>query len=503
MLSRARFPLALLLIALVAGCDATTEEGTTTLVGRVVTTDATPIERATVNVIGTGETATTDANGAFSLLVEADSTGDVIPLQVFASGYAETTAQATAVIDHEISMPDIVLQSRTGDGDGGGDPDDGDPDDGGTDNGGIDDGADEPSGPAASITLLARSSEAIGVRSAGADETATLTFVVLDAFGNPIDAEHAVDVSFDIANGPGGGEFIAPATKETNASGRVQTTVSSGTTAGTVQVVATATTEGGAEIRSNPAVITVTGGLPDGLHFSVVPESFNFPGYTRYGLINPITAFVGDIYANPVQPGTAVYFTTNAGIIEGAGVTDGLGRTTVQLVSAQPLTTGQPPASCPDSNPIGYAQVTARTADMNQQTIEAQTPVLFSGDSSIELVEANAGANGLGSYRFVVDDPYQHPLGGGTTIGVLADGVNVEAVGDVNVELGDYLCPGPGRTEFSFAVVEGDEIDEDNLPLPPQLETITITVRSVNGDIQLTVFNEGGAFRVEVERLNA
>jgi len=492
---RARYFLPLFLLALFAGCDATSEEGTTTINGRVVTVSASPIQGATVNVVSTGETATTDANGRFTLLAEADSTGDAIPLQVFASGYTATTATATAVVDQEVSMPDIVLQSLSGD-----DGDDGDDD--GDGNGGIDGGADEPSGPPASITLLERSSESIGVEAAGADETATLTFVVLDAFGNPVDEANAVEVNFSIAAGPGGGEFLAPQRKTTNSSGRVQTTVSSGTVAGTMQIVATAPGENG-EIRSTPAVITITGGLPHDGHFSVAPEVFNFPGYTRFGLINPITAFVGDIYANPVQPGTAVYFTTNAGIIEGSGVTDALGRTTVQLMSASPLTTGEPPAACPSSDPTGYAQVTARTVDMNQQSIETQTPVLFSGDSRIELTEINAGADGLGSYRFVVDDPFGHPLSGGTRISVVSDGVNVEAVGDINVELGDYLCPGPGRTDFAFSVVQGDETNEDDLPLPPQMETMTINVQSINGDLQLTVFNEGGNFRVEVERLDA
>src|SRR5690606_25392491 len=200
-----------------------------------------------------------------------------------------------------------------------------------------------------SITLLTRSSETIGVQSAGTDETATLTFVVLDAFGNPVDEEHAVEVHFEIVSGPGGGEFIAPTSKETNAAGRVQTTVSSGTRAGTVQILATATNEEGQTISSFPVVITITGGLPDLAHFSVAPATRNFPGYDVFGLTNQITAFVGDRYGNPVQPGTAVYFTTNAGIIEGSGVTDDLGRTTVELVSALPLSSGSPPAACPES----------------------------------------------------------------------------------------------------------------------------------------------------------
>ena len=491
--SRLFLPCVLLLVAFVAGCDTTDESGVATFTGRVVESDGTPVGNANVVAPDYGITEVTNGQGEFVLDIEVDSSRQAIALEIFADGYEETNRDVLAFVDQVTRVPEIVLVRRGSNGGGDGEGDDGD--------GGIDDGADEPSGPAASITLVGRSSEAIGVQSAGTDETATLTFVVLDAFGNPVDSDHAVDVNFSIANGPGGGEFLAPAVKTTNGSGRVQTTISSGTRAGTVQAIATATNAEGTVIRSFPIVITITGGLPDDLHFSVVPESFNFPGYTRFGLINPITAFVGDIYANPVQPGTAVYFTTNAGIIAGSGTTDALGRTTVELVSASPLTTGQPPAACPTSNPIGYAQVTASTSDLNQETITSQTPVLFSGDSSIELVEANAGADGLGSYRFVVDDPFDHPLGPGTRIAVAADGVNVESVGDIAVELGDYLCPGPGRTEFNFSVVQGDEVGQDDLPLPPQLETITINVQSVNGNIQLTLFNEGGARRIQIERM--
>ena len=492
-LSRFFLPCALLLVVLVAGCDVTDESGTATFTGRVVSASSgNPIQDATVVVDATGASTATNAEGEFMLDVEVDSSRTVVDLTIFASGYQETTRSVTAFVDQVTPIADIALiRQGTGGGDGSGDGD----------SGGPDDGAEGESGPAASITLLARSSEAIGVQSAGADETATLTFVVLDAFGNPVDAEHAVTVRFEIAGGPGGGEFLEPAQAETNNAGRVQTTISSGTVAGTVQILASATTPGGATIRSFPVVITITGGLPDLDHFSVAPASRNFPGYDVFGLTNSVTAFVGDRYGNPVQPGTAVYFTTDAGIIEGSGTTDNLGRTTVELVSAAPLSSGTPPAACPDSDATGYGTITARTSNDQQQAIETNTMVLFSGESEIRFGDINANAeNGLGSYKFVVSDRFGHPLSPGTTIQVVADGVNVEAVGDVNVELGDYLCPGSGTTTFSASVVQGDEEGEDDLPEPPVLETLTITVRSINGNIQLTLTRTDGAQRVVVER---
>ncbi len=100
--------------------------------------------------------------------------------------------------------------------------------------------------------------------------------------------------------------------------------LSAGTTAGVVQVVAEATLDG-RTIRSLPVSVAIHGGLPDQPHFSVGPEKFNFPGLTRYGLIDEVSVIVGDKYANPVRPGTAVYFTSSHGVIEGSVLTNGTG----------------------------------------------------------------------------------------------------------------------------------------------------------------------------------
>ena len=465
--------------------------GTAILTGRVVSAESgIGIDTATVRVNDTGDFTRTNEEGEFTLEVELSGSQQVLTLAAFAPRYVTQTVEVRAFVDQTTPIPDIELV-RTGANGGDGDP-----------GGGPDGGADEGSGPAASITLLRRSSEAIAVQSAGGDETATLTFVVLDAFGNPVDGENAITVNFSIANGPGGGEFLEPTSDETNASGIVQTTVSSGTVAGTVQIIATATNSEGEEIVSYPVIITITGGLPDQDHFSVATEQLNVAGYDILGTIIPVTALVGDIYANPVQPGTAVYFTATTGVIEGSGTTSNLGLTTVSWVTGNPQSSGAPPAACPDANPNGYGNITATTSDLNQQTITATTLALLSGETEIEFTDVEAGENGLGNYGFRVSDRFGHPLAPGTTITVEADGVNVEAVGDDEITLGDFLCPGPGRTDFLISVVQGDEINEDNLPLPPQLETLTIRVTSPNGNAQLTRYDGGGRPEVVFERLD-
>jgi len=78
---------------------------------------------------------------------------------------------------------------------------------------------------ARSITLAGRTAETIGVRNSGATETATLTFVVLDGRGQPINAANAVDVQFTMVNQPSqpgqtGAEFVYPEQARTDANGR-------------------------------------------------------------------------------------------------------------------------------------------------------------------------------------------------------------------------------------------------------------------------------------------
>ena len=442
--------LALLGLAVAPGCDSLSASGETTFAGLVLdAATSAPLAGVAVAAEGTPFSTTTNAAGEYALVVEADSSEQAFVLTFVAAGYEVETAAAVADVGDVVAAPVVRLASLGG-------------------------GA-EPGGPGTSITLSGRSTEVVGVSGAGAVETATLDFVVLDGRGRPVGAGNAVDLSFEIASGPGGGETISPGTARTGPDGRAQVTLTSGTRAGTVQVLASGTV-GGREVRSLPVTITITGGLPDDDHFSIAPAQLNFAGYSRFGLTNRVTAFVGDKYGNPVQPGTAVYFTTDGGIIEGSGVTGPNGTATVELLSAAPLPAN---ALACSSNPNGYATVTARTADEDRTTIEAEATVLFSGETQIEL---QTGGLALGAYDFVVADPFGHPLAPGTAIAVTADGVNVRAVGDVAFALGNHLCPGPGRTAFRFSVTEADDESED----APALETITISVTGPNGNARLT-----------------
>ena len=458
-------PFAFVLLLVGAGCDSLSRSGEATFSGAVVdATTSEPVEGATVRAVGTPVTTTTDADGLYSLVVQADSSDQTVTITVTAAGYQPRTVEALADVRGTVEAPLVMLQRTGGTG-------------GGTGGGGTGGTPSGPSGPGVSVSLVERTSETVGVQGAGAIETATLTFVVVDGQGRPVDAANAVDLTFSIANGPGGGESLDPLQATTDASGQAQVTLTSGTRAGTVQVLATGTVEG-RTLTSRPVTITITGGLPDAAHFSLAPAQVNIAGYNRFGLTDPITAYVGDIYGNPVQPGTAVYFTTDGGLIPGSGITDATGQATATLVTAAPLPSNA--VSCPvPTSPEGYARVTARTSDVNQATITTQATVLFSGITQITL---NApGPLGLGSYTYTVSDQFGHPIAPGSTLAVEIGGTNVRATGDSDYALGDYLCPGPNRTEFQFGIVQ-----DDPMAGPSTVETITIGVTSPNGNARLT-----------------
>ncbi len=448
------------LLLIYAGCDAFAEGdsggtgGLVTLRGQVLNSQTNnPVPGAFIRVAGIFPEIVheTDGQGRYSFEVAIDSTGD-LSLVAFKEGFSSETITVLAVADRAITVPNFRITPVAG--------------------------GREGSGQASNITLVGQSAPSIGVVESGSEEIAEIVFQVVDSLGRPVDLDHAVDVRFTFGSRPGGGEFLFPEVAGTDDGGEVAVNLSSGTRAGTVQVVAEATV-GNKLIRSLPVAIAIHGGLPDDVHFSIAPERLNFPGYNIFGLIDPIAAFVGDKYGNPVRPGTAVYFTTTGGIIEGSTLTDTQGRGSVGLLSAAP----QP--AHPTLGP-GYAIITATTADENLATISTQAIVLFSGRPVITI---SPQILALGqNYVYTVSDQNGNALAGGTNISVVADGDQVKAVGDTQIQLDDTLAKGPGITQFAFrTVVDADSEAETQ----PSLESITISVSGPNGRLSLTLLPGG------------
>ena len=196
------------------------------------------------------------------------------------------------------------------------------------------------SGYASSINLLSKSSSTTSVRGTGASEVSTLVWQVKDSLGNPISSTRSCVVQFTINGGPGGGEFMNPTSVTTDGNGQATTTFNSGTIPGVVQVQAT-TIVNARTITSSPVSITIQGGLPNQAHFTLrwttQDTLINVPGIVTTAQLASVSVLAGDMYGNPVQPGTALYFSTSGGVIQPSALTDADGRATVNLYGGNPV----------------------------------------------------------------------------------------------------------------------------------------------------------------------
>ena len=320
-------------------------------------------------------------------------------------------------------------------------------------------------GKAANIVLVSSSDMTISIRGTGGNETASLEFEVRDSLGQAISASNQVDVSFTIVGGPGGGEYVLPATAKSDAlTGRVKTTVTSGTAAGVVQVFAEAFVDG-KRIRSLPVRVIIAGGFPVSSRFSLSVEKSNVPAVFD-GIEDKVTAALADAYGNPVK-GAAVYFTTTAGDIDAGGQTNETGR-----VSSTLRTSGTRPAS-------GVALVTARTVG-DSVTLSQSVPIVFSEATQISGPSAFIVIADSGEYDFnyTVADAHGNPLSEGTSISVSVSGDgsgDLELTGDKSVNVPD--TQNPQWTTYTVRIRDRRTGGaEGNLQ-------VTVTVTSRNGNL--------------------
>jgi hypothetical protein len=491
---RIRWALVLLIVGLVVigtgvGCDlgGTSGSDTVTIPGQVLDASSNPVEGALVTFQFTnpsGEeierTARTDSVGRFSRTLEVEETVEV----TIRVTKGDASVQKTRQVSPDVEQVDELQFALS--------------------TGGEEDR--EPGRPT-DILLQNQSIDAIRVQESGGTSTARLTFQVVDSTGQAIDIDRAVDVNFRFGQRPEGAT-LTPETVTTNGSGQATVNVSSGTTAGVVQVVAQTQRPDGTEFQSKPVSLTIHGGLPNKCHFSLGPAQFNFPGLNEFGVTNSVRVFVGDKFGNPVVPGTSVSFSTNAGIIGGSAQTGEGGRGEVTLTSAQPLPEGgvatirAETVGTDDVNTIVDPDNCPDPADTGNENIIFDTiPVVFSGRPEVNV---DPGAAILGeSYALTVwDVENNNPLAPGTTIQVEAEGTKVKAVGSTEITLDDTAFSeddndGFGRedivnldetTAFSFRVVEDLEVDEEG---DPKIEAVTITVDGPNGSVEVVLLPAG------------
>lgn len=444
-----------IILLIISGCktESTTEpdtentgQGNLTINGFVVdNTSGAPLSNAEVTIYDEGNQVNrvTNNDGEFSASIAVEKSKQ-ISIYTYLKGYYIDTTNINVIGGKDTTIS-IKLQEKTV---------------------GV-----EVAGYPASIVLISTSAQNIGVKESGSVESALVTFEVQDSSGNPINIDHSVLVEFSLGEAPGGGEFINPEFVKTNANGRVVVSISSGTKAGVVQFVAKINSNG-KTILSKPVNIAIHGGHPDQNHFSVATQYLNIPGWNTDGFENSITAIVGDKYANPCKPLTAVYFTTTGGIVEGSALTNNSGEGSVKLISGNPRPV----------HPVygaGFAVITASTADENYNKIQDSVLVLFSGYTILTVSTTqfpDISHMGSASIQYSIKDENGNPIAPNNQVTVsILDGESVKLGGDVNFKTMD--TQDKNATNFSFRVID----DDYDIPKGRRSVTVSIVVSGPNG----------------------
>jgi len=156
---------------------------------------------------------------------------------------------------------------------------------------------------------LASDSVTLSVAQTGGIETATLRATGYDTHGNPV--SEGMTIVFAILDGPGGGEQVdtldyGPDTAYTNNQGMATTTISSGTVSGTVRIRAYFGT-----VLSNATQVLIAAGPPE--HIVIGASECNVAYWDNVADSVDIVAVVSDVYLNPVNDSTVVYFSCDEG----------------------------------------------------------------------------------------------------------------------------------------------------------------------------------------------
>jgi protocatechuate 3,4-dioxygenase beta subunit len=289
----------------------------------------------------------------------------------------------------------------------------------------------------------------------GRTETATLTFKVVDIFGQPLAAQQV-----DFSKALGADITINKLSDSTDANGLVITTVNSGLTPNSFRIQAT--------LHSDPTVSTisdsvvVTTGLPVQQAFSLSVVSPNVEGWNfDSGTVTPATTVninVADQAGNPVSDGLPVVFQTNLAAVGssskgGCNTVNGgcsvdfrtqAPRTAAPNLPATPCNTGSASGVSNDSTRTGLATVCASTTD-GLNTIFSKIGIFLSGSTADNVYWADnpAGASKLTStptdlgsvgatdskvILLQINDVNFNPMPSGSTV-VISDSTNAVAVG--------------------------------------------------------------------------
>ncbi len=164
--------------------------------------------------------------------------------------------------------------------------------------------------PPAMAVLLDRTPPEIQVHGGGGIDNCVLTATCYDALGDAVPA--GVPVEFTIIYGPGGGEQLTDAvdgiySTRTDEGGRARAVLIAGSKIGIIGVAV----QVGQAYRS--IEVAVAAGGPHEIQLNAENTRLDFWSET------PVTAFVVDVYGNPVRDGTVVLWSVDEGMVEGDG----------------------------------------------------------------------------------------------------------------------------------------------------------------------------------------
>jgi hypothetical protein len=475
-----------------AGCkkdDTTGPSETPSIVyGGVIDADYNgPIVGASITTIGQIQPyAASDSLGAFSLSYGNLSSQYTSYLIISASGYNDTTMIVTVEVGRSQTI--LIRLRRVTTGGGGGvvvtNPD---------------------AKKAAQVAYIGTSASDIYISGVGALENSVLTYEVRDSLGLPVARSPRYGAAFSINFYPnvhvGGGTAprVIPSADSTDITGRLHVSIVSGTEAGVVEVFAQIAVDSTKIITSMPVRISVHAGFPDQDHFTLMPSRFVFPSMDAYHEVG-FTAAVGDTFSNPVPTGWAVYFHSQAGIMQTGkqdftAYTDKKGLASVDLETVNPVPYGAPYADMTYpllGGRIGGEWVYAQTMGRNNKLISDsvlviwnQAPILvgFEGNPPVSAFPPLDSALTMpagGSSRWitmVVTDVNGNPLCDGTRItgSVIyptnVTGLNFGIAGDIprTIPIAAYCrWLGPSVTDYTFCVVDNS--------ITPFMGTVTLVI---------------------------
>jgi hypothetical protein len=194
---------------------------------------------------------------------------------------------------------------------------------------------------ASSLTFVSATPPIIYLRGSSLVENSTVVFELRDQGGNALPNRQ---VTLELSTFAGGltlDDAQQPVVKTSNAQGKVEVGVKSGTVPTPVRVRASlAATAGNPAISTVSNELTVAVGLPAQANFGLAQATINIEGYDYIDTANTYTVIASDRSGNPVPAGTAINFTTEGGQVQAsrtiASTPAGIARADASFVSALP-----------------------------------------------------------------------------------------------------------------------------------------------------------------------